>query len=87
MISETFGLITFKSTHHAIASEKILLDAGLNIRIIPVPTEITAGCGLSIKYDEADLLTIHPLIAQFDGIRFYHIEQQGFKKTCSLIEL
>lgn len=42
-------VITFNTTTQAMAVEKYCLDNGLPGRIIPVPREITAGCGLSWK--------------------------------------
>ena len=42
-------VITFHTTTQAMAVEKHCLQAGLPGRIIPVPREITAGCGLSWK--------------------------------------
>jgi len=45
---EIFSLITFDSTHSAIRAEKELMN-NINVRIIPVPREITSGCGLSLN--------------------------------------
>ena len=42
-------VITFATTTQAMAVEKFCLSNGLPGRIIPVPREITAGCGLSWK--------------------------------------
>ena len=42
-------VITFKTTTQAMAVEKYCLGHNLPGRIIPVPREITAGCGLSWK--------------------------------------
>lgn len=47
-------VITFATTTQAMAVEKYCLANGLPGRIIPVPREITAGCGLSWKADPAD---------------------------------
>ena len=51
-------VITFKTTTQAMAVEKYCQSHGLPGRIIPVPREITAGCGLSWKAlpEEQDLL-------------------------------
>ena len=46
---ETFCIIAFDSTHHAIACEKLLQDNGFKARIIPVPVQVTAGCGLAVR--------------------------------------
>ena len=42
-------VVTFHTTTQAMAAEKFCLANGLPGRIIPVPREITAGCGLSWK--------------------------------------
>ena len=42
-------VITFATTTQAMAVEKYCMDNGLPGRIIPVPREITAGCGLGWK--------------------------------------
>lgn len=44
-------IITFATTTQAMAMEKFCAEQGLPGRIIPVPREITAGCGLSWKAD------------------------------------
>ena len=51
---EEFNIISFESTHMAIKSEKILLEEKLEVRIIPVPREITASCGLALKISKED---------------------------------
>ena len=52
-------IITFATTTQAMAMEKFCMENGLPGRIIPVPREITAGCGLSwkAKPEEQQLLT------------------------------
>ena len=42
-------IITFATTTQAMAMEKFCLRQDLPGRLIPVPREITAGCGLSWK--------------------------------------
>ena len=40
-------VITFATTTQAMAMEKFCLAQGLPGRLIPVPREITAGCGMA----------------------------------------
>jgi len=40
-------IITFKNTSDAMAMEKFCKEEGAGGRLIPVPREITSGCGLS----------------------------------------
>lgn len=51
-------IITFATTTQAMAMEKFCMEQNLPGRLIPVPREITAGCGLSWKAqpDEKDRL-------------------------------
>ena len=40
-------IITFHTTTAAMAMEKLCAERSLEGRLIPVPREITAGCGMS----------------------------------------
>ena len=40
-------IIAFRSTHDAIGFEEAAVKAGAKGRLIPLPKEISAGCGLS----------------------------------------
>lgn len=57
-------VVTFHTTTQAMAAEKFCLANGLPGRIIPVPREITAGCGLSWKADPADRETLTAAFTQ-----------------------
>lgn len=54
MIELEMNVITFRSTHHAIKTEKELKKEGINIKVIPTPREITSSCGLSIRFNDED---------------------------------
>lgn len=47
---EEYYVIAFDSTHYAIQGEKTLKEKEIDIKVIPTPREITASCGLSIKF-------------------------------------
>lgn len=40
-------ILTFPTTTAAMAMEKLCMEKGLPGRLIPVPREISAGCGMS----------------------------------------
>lgn len=44
-----FLVVTFAATADAMAMERYCLDRGLPGRLIPIPREIHAGCGLAWK--------------------------------------
>ncbi len=49
-------LFTFSSTNHSIYAEEILLEAGLKVKVMPLPSMIKAGCGICIRVDEIDYI-------------------------------
>ncbi|WP_308009385.1 DUF3343 domain-containing protein [uncultured Fusobacterium sp.] len=49
MKEEKFLLFAAESTHLIIKSERLLKENGIECRIIPLPSEVKATCGLSIK--------------------------------------
>lgn len=55
------GVVTFKSTHHAIKGEKILKENEIEHRMIPTPRAITRSCGLSAKFNLKDFEIIKEL--------------------------
>ena len=57
-------VVTFKTTTQAMAAEKFCQQNGLPGRIIPVPREITAGCGLSWKAAPEDREALETAFAQ-----------------------
>jgi len=50
MNKESFCVVVFESTHDAIKTEKSL-KAELKVELIPTPREISASCGLSVKFN------------------------------------
>jgi len=50
-------IITFKNTHFAIKAEQKLLAKNLQVGVLPLPTQISAGCGICLKIQQGDLET------------------------------
>lgn len=65
-MTDNFYVISFDSTHHAIRAEKLFKEHNLNIRMMPTPREITASCGLSIRFEVADLDEVEDIIQSED---------------------
>jgi hypothetical protein len=49
-----FIVILFRSTSHAIRAEKILQDAGIRSKMIPVPRHLSSDCGVCIRIPKVD---------------------------------
>lgn len=52
-----FMIIAFGSTHQAIHFERLLLGK-FAIELIPTPRDVSASCGLSLKFEMDDLNAI-----------------------------
>ena len=79
--SEVFLLLVSNSTHFIIKLEKILQNSQICCRIIPLPGEISAGCGLSIKCELSDKDKINQLLKEDDiEVEQYLVRKDGFKK-------
>lgn len=51
-------IITFSTTSEAMRMEKYCLDHGIKGRLIPLPAEISAGCGLAWKTEPKEEETL-----------------------------
>lgn len=64
-------VITFHTTSAAMAMEAMCAERGLPGRLIPVPREITAGCGMSfraeVEQEESLLAAADEAGIQVDG--------------------
>jgi hypothetical protein len=47
-------IFTFHDTHEAIMGERRLLDAGLDARVMPVPSALGKACGIALRVPEAE---------------------------------
>jgi len=84
-----FYVISFESTHHAIMVEKKLKEKH-KIDMIPTPREITASCGLSIKFSPELYQQILEDLKEIDisgkEIGLYLIERKNNTKIVKKIE-
>ena len=57
-------VITFHTTAAAIAMEKLCRARGLPGRLIPVPRELTADCGMAWRAGTEDRAALETMVAQ-----------------------
>ncbi len=53
-----YVVITFHTTAEAMAMEQYCMEYGIKGRLIPVPREISAGCGISWRMTAADYAAV-----------------------------
>lgn len=46
-----YGIVLFDTTQAAIRAEKVLDQAGVKTKLIPVPRHISSNCGISLRFD------------------------------------
>lgn len=67
--SRDFLVITFSETTDAMAAEKVFTEMMLPGRIIPIPRQLSAGCGLSWR-TETDLKDVALRALEESGIHY-----------------
>jgi hypothetical protein len=78
---EEFLLFAAESTQFIIKTEKILKENGIECRIIPLPKEIDASCGLAIRTELQNADRIQKIFNENKiELKRYKIEKMGFKK-------
>lgn len=80
-------IVAFASTHDALEIEDALMENNIDLRTIPTPREITAGCGISLKLDTEHLQYVNKILKEHDIMNrqiFYEIIDEG-KKSYKLI--
>ena len=88
MKREEYGIITFESTHHAMAAESVLKDEGIYTKTIPTPRDITLSCGLSIMTtpDNIDALVNMKEAGSLKYKALYRLVIEDGKRNLEMIE-
>lgn len=86
---DNYYLITFDSTHKAMAMEKLLLKH-CSVEMIPTPRELSASCGLSLKFKDVELAQVLAAIqnedVHLDGLVLYQVERVTDGKRIKTVE-
>lgn len=66
---------TFDNTHHALRFEKTLKENDIKLTIMPVPREVSASCGLSVKFNLEEFNRVRTLAEKNDILikKYYEI--------------
>lgn len=59
-----YGIIAFPTSQAAAAAEAVVLEAGHECRLIPMPEQISAGCGLVLQTHLEELTAVRLLLAE-----------------------
>ncbi len=55
MYRDRYAVILLHSTSHAIRAEKLLHQASVESKLIPVPRHLSSDCGVCLRIERADV--------------------------------
>lgn len=75
-------IATFDNTHHALRFEKTLKENQIKLTVMPVPREVSASCGLSVKFSIENFDAIKGLTVdnEISVKKYYHIVLEDGKR-------
>jgi hypothetical protein len=72
-----YGVVLFASTSHAIKGEKVLQEAGVPVKLIPTPRQLSSDCGLALRFDLGQRARVEELMRE-RGVVFERVAQLAF---------
>jgi hypothetical protein len=74
-----FGIATFHSTHAVLKAEQLLKNGGLaGVRLVPVPSQISSDCGVTVRFAAADAARAAELLQPLaDDLQGLFVESAG----------
>jgi len=60
-----YGVALFKSTHQAIRAEKLAVEAGLEVKLIPTPRHLSSDCGMALRFRWGDRERLAKLLEEW----------------------
>lgn len=54
MTSKRYAVILVYSTSRAVRAEKVLAEAEISCKLIPVPRHLSSDCGVCVRIERAD---------------------------------
>jgi hypothetical protein len=72
MTPEQHAVVIVYSTSHALRAEKLLQEAGIGCKLIPVPRQISSDCGVCVRIQRSNVQAVRLLLeaarVEFEGI-------------------
>ena len=65
-MEENRGVVLFYSTHAVFRLEKALKNAGITVKLIPTPRNLSSDCGTALLFPWERLPTVKSLIEKLD---------------------
>lgn len=62
MAEPAYCVVLFPSTSGAIRAEKLTKEAGLRVKLIPVPRHLSSDCGVCLRCESTDVQAVRSLL-------------------------
>ncbi len=62
MTEPDYSVVLFLSTSGAIRAEKLAKQAGLRVKLIPVPRHLSSDCGVCLRCESVDTQAVRSLL-------------------------
>jgi len=59
-----YGVVLFYTSSSAMRAEKVLGQAGLAVKLIPTPRELSSDCGIALRFDAVQHQKVDELLAR-----------------------
>lgn len=79
-MDEIFGIAAFRSRQQVLRFESALKRAGVRVGVVATPRDVSAGCGLSVRFDmhnAQDVKNVYMQSRPSNLIGFYKVERGG----------
>ena len=63
MSGNSYCVALFQSVNHTLLAEKLLKEAGIFIKMIPVPRNLSSDCGVCIRFSPQDQQAVQRALA------------------------
>lgn len=86
---EKYYIFTFETTHFSISADMLLDKNSVPHKLIPVPQEISPGCGFCVRVAEERFGEAKRLLIE-SGVELsgsYSVERDGLKSTVREVKL
>lgn len=64
MSGSEYGVVLFYSTSAAIRAEKLTQGAGLRVKLIPTPRQLSSDCGISLRFEWDQANTVRSVLEE-----------------------
>jgi hypothetical protein len=60
---KSYGVVLFDTAHDAILGEKLLRNH-LSVALMPIPSQLSAGCGIVLRFEAEDEVKLSALLVE-----------------------